>query len=70
MADAALAAGAQLVVNDIATMMMAIRNGGSIDVAPGKVHAITTAQLHVFTSVLLTDSAALQVLINADPSVP
>jgi hypothetical protein len=68
--DAALAAGAQLVVNDLANLQTEISRYGSIDTAVGKVHAVPTGALHPFLNAIETDMLALQVLINNDPGVP
>lgn len=68
--DAALAAGAQLVVNDLLSLQTEIARFGSIDTAAGRVHAIPSGTLVSYLNTIQADMMALQVLISNDPGVP
>jgi hypothetical protein len=68
--DAALAAGAQTVVNDVLNLQTVINTYGTIQTAVGLLHSIPFGALTPYINTLQGDVFALQILINNDPGVP
>jgi hypothetical protein len=68
--DAALAAGAQLVINDQLAIQKLFESYGTIETAAGLLHDIPYGALNTAINTIATDCLALQALVTNDPFVP